>query len=60
MAKLVAAARAGDIDTAARCELALRGIRHPTPEQTAGAMLSAWRDADTRILAYGKNWKEGE
>lgn len=52
-------AREGDVETAARCELALLGIRHPTPEQMAGAALRAWHREDTRILAFGKNWQEG-
>ena len=44
------AARAGDIDTAARCELALLEVRHPTPEQIAGATLRAYHADDTRRL----------
>jgi len=44
------AARRGDVETAARCELALLGIRHPTPEQTAGAQLRALHDEDVRSL----------
>lgn len=51
-------ARAGDVDTAARCELALRGIRYPTPEQMAGALLRAWHAQDTHVLARGKTWEE--
>jgi hypothetical protein len=43
-------ARAGDLETAARCELALRGIRFPTPEQLAGAMLRAHHAADVAAL----------
>jgi hypothetical protein len=43
-------ARAGDIETAAHCELALLGIRYPTPEQAAGAMLRAHHAADVAAL----------
>ena len=49
-------ARAGDVETAARCELALLGIASPSPEQTAGALLRAHERDDLRALriAYVK------
>ena len=45
------------MSTAARCELALRGIAHPTAEQTAGATLGALQAEDLRRLceAYVKD-----
>ena len=45
-------ARAGDIDTAARCELAVAAYHggHPTPEQRAGAALRALYRADVHAL----------
>jgi len=46
----VTAARAGDVEIAARCELALRGIRQPTPEQAAGAMLHVLHAQDVQQL----------
>lgn len=58
---MVAAARSGSasgLDTAARCILALAGIAHPTPEQTAGAVLKAHAYRDLHVLAQGKNVKE--
>ncbi len=63
MRRLVAAARAGglprpgDIDVATRCELALRDIARPTPEQRAGAELICWHREDQRVLALGMTWK---
>ena len=47
---MVRAARAGDVETAARCELALRGIKHPSREQHAGALLHALHASDVRRL----------
>lgn len=38
------------MDAAARCELALCGIVHPTPEQAAGATLRAHQANDIRKL----------
>lgn len=58
---MVAAARSGSADglgIAAKCILALAGITHPTPEQTAGAILEAHHHNDLRVLALGKNLKE--
>lgn len=56
---MVAAARdGGNIETAARCLLALAGITQPTPEQTAGAVLKAYAYNDLHVLAAGKNLKE--
>lgn len=43
-------ARAGDVEAAARCELALRCITRPTVEQRAGAVLQALFHADVRVL----------
>lgn len=56
---MVAAVRSdgGDIAQAARCRLALRGIKSPTPEQVAGAELEAWTMRDIQVLARGQNWK---
>lgn len=55
-ADLVRAARRGDVDTAARCELSLLGVEYPTPEQTAAAILRAHVHEDIRCLrsAYVK------
>lgn len=58
MRKLVAAARGGSVETAARCILALAGIQDPTPEQTAGAVLQAHAYDDLHILAKGQVIKE--
>jgi len=58
---MVDAARAGGregVSLAARCELALLGISHPTREQMAGAVLRAWHREDIRIMASGKQWEE--
>jgi hypothetical protein len=48
----VRAARSGkgNLTVAARCELALLGIEHPTPHQLAGAVLRAAQANDTRML----------
>ena len=43
-------ARAGDVDVAARCELALLGMESPTPEQMAGAVLRAYQAVDIHVL----------
>ena len=50
--------RGGNISTSAGCLLALAGIEHPTPEQTAGAHLLALGLSDLHVLALGKNLKE--
>jgi len=58
---MVDATRAGGAEgvlVAARCDLALRCIAHPTAEQMAGAVLLAWHREDTRIMASGKQWQE--
>jgi len=46
----VSAARAGDVETAARCKLALLGITRPSPEQVAGATLEAHFADDVRVM----------
>lgn len=43
-------ARAGDVETAARCKLALRGIVFPTPLQMAGAQLEALEGQDIQRI----------
>src|SRR6185312_3471548 len=48
--KIVRAARSGNMEAAALAELALRGIRNPTPEQVAGATLRALHADDVRKL----------
>jgi hypothetical protein len=48
----------GDTAQAAACRLALRGIEHPTAEQTAGAYLEALTMRDLYVLAMGKTYKE--
>lgn len=58
---MVDEARSGSevgIVLAAHCELALRGVTHPSREQMAGAVLHAWHCEDIRIMAHGKTWKE--
>lgn len=55
---MVAVRERGDVAQAAACRLALRGIEHPTPEQTAGAYLEALTMRDIHVLAQGKNLKE--
>ncbi len=51
----MAAARGGDTETAARCELATTAYRggDPTPEQVAGATLRALFASDVRRLREG-------
>ncbi len=47
---MVRRARSGDVETAARCELALLGVRCPTPAQVAGATLRAHQADDMRRM----------
>lgn len=47
-----------DLGLATSCLLAYRGIKHPTPDEIAGAALFAHALRDLHVLALGKNLKE--